>query len=556
VRSFPLDHASPSLGAVVFLIAESTIHELFSHLPGSDSAAGAILNDRGEVITAWGNRRSAAELSAMEIPPDDPARGGFFDRAIGGVPSIVAWNLSERGELVHVAAIPVSVVLSRIAHVRVLAAVLIAGFVAAGVAAGVVLARTNTRPYSELVEANDRLANVLHETRPQLRASLLNRLMRGGFQDERELRAFLPDAGLPESDTGYRMIVARVSGYRSVVSQRMAAEVNAHRRALLDGLQGRLPASDLAFTFGDDTVYILHAVSDRDRERDESAVELIAGIIRAIACDKSIRVAAGAGEPVRSLVDLRRSVDEALEVTEYLELGGDAGVTLFSRLPAARTGTYFYPLDVQARLENAVRSGHREHLAALLLEIRRKNFAERALSAPMIRQLLSDMRGTYLRIAGGRIGAGEDPEQEPVGLDLFSGPHETNPPELEVLAGAFERLTDCFHARKRSHNDVLWEKILRHVDENVHRAELCVTSASDAIGLNEDYFSRFFREQAGITFSHYVETRRLEQAERLLRLTDLSIDDITAKCGYATSRTFRRAFKRRHGVSPSEARAL
>jgi transcriptional regulator GlxA family with amidase domain len=63
-----------------------------------------------------------------------------------------------------------------------------------------------------------------------------------------------------------------------------------------------------------------------------------------------------------------------------------------------------------------------------------------------------------------------------------------------------------------------------------------------------------FRDEVGVTPAVYVERARVEVGQRLLETTALAIDDVATAAGFGTVETFRRAFARRTGVSPSAYR--
>ncbi|MEW9555844.1 GlxA family transcriptional regulator [Nonomuraea sp. NPDC050783] len=63
-------------------------------------------------------------------------------------------------------------------------------------------------------------------------------------------------------------------------------------------------------------------------------------------------------------------------------------------------------------------------------------------------------------------------------------------------------------------------------------------------------FARRFREVTGTTPYAWLNEQRLDQAEELLRTTDLSVEKIAHAVGFASSGALRAHFGRRHGVSP------
>ena len=78
-------------------------------------------------------------------------------------------------------------------------------------------------------------------------------------------------------------------------------------------------------------------------------------------------------------------------------------------------------------------------------------------------------------------------------------------------------------------------------------------AASEA-GLTPTYFSRKFKEVVGTGFRDYVNFIRLGGAASLLRTTQLSIQEISRRCGFNSANYFGDAFRSAYGISPREFR--
>lgn len=91
------------------------------------------------------------------------------------------------------------------------------------------------------------------------------------------------------------------------------------------------------------------------------------------------------------------------------------------------------------------------------------------------------------------------------------------------------------------------EYVLRHLDRPISLEE-----AADAASLTPKYFSAAFKEKTGISFSEWLHDVRIERARELLETQDLSITQVWRRVGYVSPRTFRRAFKKRTGSTPSD----
>lgn len=553
-RQFPLDHSAVSVGGVLFLTAAESIHSLFLH-EGPLASTVAVVSSDGRIVTGIGDTRALealAEIGAAEVAS---GASGSLDRRLGGVDSIVTYDVSSRGDLVYVAALPVSEVFATIRPIRNAALGLILAYIATGVAIGFMLARINTKPYSELIAANARLANIVHETQPYIRASVLNRLLRGELEREQEVDPSLTELGLPHSEAGYRIIVASVLGHRAEGWGSRAASLRRRRNALLRVVQEHAPATDLVFSLGGEAVYVLHALRGADADDRLTMVEL-ANHVRTRARAAHMHVVVGVGEPVPALVDLKRSFDTATEVAEYAELSGTHQLTFRSDLPLLSHDACYYPHELQLRIERSVQAGDVDRVKQAIDELREMNLSRPGTNASMIRQLLYELRGTYLRAVSGRMHPPSLSRLRQRAESFFAPEYDSRPPEFDVLAHALEDAAAAVHDQKRSHNEVLKERIIRFVDHSITNPNLCVAFAAAEHGLSEDYYSRFFHEQIGETFSHYVELKRLDLAEQMLRSTGRPVEAVATECGFGSVRTLRRAFRRRFGITPSEVRAV
>ena len=93
------------------------------------------------------------------------------------------------------------------------------------------------------------------------------------------------------------------------------------------------------------------------------------------------------------------------------------------------------------------------------------------------------------------------------------------------------------------------KNIRRFLDGNFDRRvtlpELAVRFHCSTVTLNTH-----FRRSYGVTVLHYLNRRRMEHAEKLLRESDMTLEEIADRCGFADADYFSRVFRRRHGTGP------
>jgi transcriptional regulator GlxA family with amidase domain len=82
-------------------------------------------------------------------------------------------------------------------------------------------------------------------------------------------------------------------------------------------------------------------------------------------------------------------------------------------------------------------------------------------------------------------------------------------------------------------------------------ADLSVEALARRACMCPNHFSRAFKSVFGCPPSEFVENLRLNEAKRRLEARSKTLSAVAASVGFASSETFRRAFKRRFGIIPS-----
>lgn len=88
-----------------------------------------------------------------------------------------------------------------------------------------------------------------------------------------------------------------------------------------------------------------------------------------------------------------------------------------------------------------------------------------------------------------------------------------------------------------------------HLNEN-----LSLDSLAARFYINKYYLTRMFREQFGTSINAYISQQRVTRAKRLLRYSDMTVEQIAAQCGVSDPNYFARMFKKVEGVPPAEYR--
>jgi transcriptional regulator GlxA family with amidase domain len=124
--------------------------------------------------------------------------------------------------------------------------------------------------------------------------------------------------------------------------------------------------------------------------------------------------------------------------------------------------------------------------------------------------------------------------------------HELKPSHESLLLAQDQRDT---------HHDELIIKIQDWMRSN-YAQPITVDAMSTRFRLSVRSLNRRFRAASDITPSHYLQQLRIEQAQALLKASNLSIAEVADRVGYQDASYFSGIFRRWAGVSPREYRRL
>lgn len=95
-----------------------------------------------------------------------------------------------------------------------------------------------------------------------------------------------------------------------------------------------------------------------------------------------------------------------------------------------------------------------------------------------------------------------------------------------------------------------YKQLLNHID--LEYEHITYQNAVQFMNMSDAYFSRYFKRQAGMTFSQYLNVGRIEKDAQLLdSAPTMKITDVMLRCGFNTIRSFNRVFREVTGFTPT-----
>ncbi|MBB6672928.1 AraC family transcriptional regulator [Cohnella nanjingensis] len=574
MQSLPLDSfGDTSPAVVVVIIDQKSILGLLSGITDVNGGWVHIVDAQGRTISRQGDSDEIADALAND-PRFDGSRASQFYRD----ELVVTIRSSKNGWVYH-AGIPRAALMENANQIKWISWTVIGGALALGLLIGLALAYRNSAPIhrlltafgqethadrnaydflhgniAEMISNNGKLETELRRQRPLVRDAFFKRLIAGEFRTREEIvaAAVQSNAGLSGS-SGYAAIL-QIDGYAGMDSVDILNELHAARLVLKQSLHemaGSVPMTDLG---SDKLVALFVSEESGEGSYEQAQIDGMLGrLAESLFREYKISMRAAASARFSSVTDISHAYAQAKQTMEHAAATGSETVSWYGEMKLDSV-TYYYPLDVEMRLIGTLRAGEIGEARRIVEWLAEQNTVVRTLSAEMKHQLALEMKGTLLKLLDQKMFT-ESESIEPIKNRIVAiHPGETIESLHEEIMAIMEALCGLVASKKNDQHVQLVERLKALVAEQYANANLSLYSLAEQVGRPEKYISQLVKEVTGKNLSDYLERIRIDQAALLLKANGHTIDDIAARVGYNSSHSFRRAFKRVTGVSPSAYR--
>ena len=355
-----------------------------------------------------------------------------------------------------------------------------------------------------------------------MQADLLRQLFSGTLVDPVDIEARAQAAGLPLQATSFAAAVVQIEGYVDPLPTKTLAEVNLAKAWVRERLDC-LPTLRV-FAQDDDlhTLNLLFLSSLPTGELADPARAFLEALARDLPQELHTSMVWSLGGVVPLVGEIASSHREAREPL----------------LSAGHQGRFWYPLETEIRLLALVKKGDRSGVARALEQIRRENLVDRTLSPTVFSNLASAMYSSMVR---GLTQTLESDISHEDAQQWFSWFHQQ-------LLQTCSTISD----QKKQGAEGKLVEIDLYLEQNLTDPGLTLFSVAQQFSMTEAFLYHFYRNHAGLSFADSLEKIRIERACRLLVEEQMKISQVIPKTGFTSPSTFRRAFRRVMGVSPSD----
>lgn len=520
-RSFPYIPYDDPQGCIALTFSQDEMKKPFEPLTGNDSAYRVVDESGGVLFGAGVFPVSVEEVSPGEMQIRDengdrysivsivsPVSGWRFDTATNTTQLFSAMNVYRH------------------TYFTLTVIILLVGIAVSGT--GTFRAM---KPVNLLIDRSSKLEQRVTQQTEVLSAVMWEKLLTGELSDEEQILRMLDMSGMHARGTAWVAVDIRTA-------QELPGET-------VDALAQRLG---------------VHAYQPKPTEV-MLCVPLRSAVVDAHQLMERVRNALdglkltgriGMGKACDSLTLFYQSYFEAETALTYARSAG---------LPCARyedvggITEYLRPLaGVGDQLLQAVLSGQMDEVSKCLDWIRAETFDGNRQGYFVRMQIIYELRHIVIRST--RV-LPDEHELDQELLSSLSRQSIRENPQMEfdnlcttLLAIAALREQEVNREKPKMKSD----DMLRYLSEHYQDPQLSLRTVAESFRMNENYFSTYFKQNTGVSFMDYLQQLRIDRAIDLIQQGKLKVTEIAQAVGYSNDQTFRRAFKRVIGVSPSAYR--
>ena len=422
-----------------------------------------------------------------------------------------------------------------------------------GIALIVRFSKRNVAPIIELgqelneaVEAQNHLQEVVDNQRPIICNTYVRQLLTGLVASTEEASYIKEYLNLIGESLCYNglYIVAYNNAGDSVESTQPIRSAEDFNQIIMEALQNYFGMPLYCFSPSDHTYALLLACSKEDEANlIIKANETIVQLHNYLLDTYGIWLFAGIGKNTDSLTNVWESYQQAIESINYTSKNYFFFPYEFIKKDS---NAFYYPPELSTKLIHFITTGNTSQVLELFNLIHQENIEERSLPINLLKFLLSDIRNTLLK-ARFALPSG-------VSAEITSQLDEQFNQHVTFKLCEDIALTLCKLFTVESDDTSLVTAIEKYIEKNYMDPSIGLNKISDEFQISESYFSHMFKEKTGVNFSTYLENIRMSEAARMIKETDISLNELYISVGYNNANTFRRAFKKIYGVTPSNMR--
>lgn len=555
---------SASRGVLALIFDEKKLVDYFPYISYYEGGYLFALDEEGNIMFTLSEQELFGGETAVRIESDVLSKtaadlyqqdfyNGYTRLSMNGIPMQVTRASSDFNGWTYYLMRPESTIYRQIYPYNYIYLGILTVTLLAGICVVRTLSRRNVQPLIELGtelelvnEERNQLQATADKQKPIVMTSYLRQLLDGTVSSEDEMAYIREYLELPGVTAAYNVVYVVAYNNLEGGSESGAAvsDTEDFNSLILDSLKQYFGVPLHYYSPEERTYAVL--IADSTGNADGlfmQAQETIVKLHDYLLDNYGIWLFAGIGQAAESLMNVWECYQQATEAASY---SAKNYIFFPYEIIEKKSNAFYYPPELSTKLIHFITTGSKTQVLELFSLIHHENIEERSLPSNLLQYLMQDIRNTLLKAR-------------------FSLPADTDEERLRILDEQFNEhlsfklcedlaLSLCDLFQREQKDQSLAATIEKYIKSNYRDPSLGLNKISDEFQISETYFSHMFKEKTGVNFSVYLEALRMREAARLIQDTKLNLSELYIEVGYNNPATFRRAFKKIYGVTPSAMR--
>jgi len=393
----------------------------------------------------------------------------------------------------------------------------------------------------KLLQENANLIQAQEQDLPALQNAFFHNLLKSNFISRAEMEYMAQRADIRLTEKTYCAATLRL--FPNIDVDAIDGQTVEDARVLQPAIQTRI--SDMCarpvWSYKRNTLQTLYIFEIRDQT---ALLQVLKDAALWLYDNYHIDARWGVGTPCNDLMQFWCSAEES---SVALVNSSGKPVQLYSRFLAGKD-SYYFPYTVEERIVQGLRAGDIQSVNGALLLLRQENFISRNLN----RFQLLRFNHRMVEILSMHMECSVEDDPNLLELDSLARDYRGKiEPYFEKLTLFCQTLCEQASAQKSARRSENVQAIEEYIRQQYRDPDLGLGKVSAVFELSEGYLSSIFKKETGINFAEYVERLRIRTACALLE-SGTRVSSLPELVGYNSVQSFRRAFKRVTGVSPSK----
>lgn len=576
LQSIPIGYKRNNAGTVIILIKRDEIYNLLKRINKFGEGWFYIESKHGGIITSIAIENHQIEHFNWEF---DSAKKGSIETTVNGKNMMVTYTNSDYNDWRYVLSLPTKTVMLKANYIKQLTWVILLISLLLGAVVAYLLALHSARPLdgiikslkefagdqnpqnkktfeflkgsiNELIRNNKDLQESMNKQMPFLEAAFYTGLFKGEYCNKNEIETVSSYIGLKIKGMAFLVLILRLYGYDDTnnVDENILEEWNLTKIVVKKTIKKYMNTEYIS-DIDNSNIAIIVPFTTNEHNKCEEETEKIVGIVY----DQlhqlyNLKVFFAAGNIYADLLETDQSYERARQVLDSKLKYNNSIIVWYNDMPKQSEG-YHYPIEIEHKIMNFAKSGEIEKVEKQLEFIYNENFINRKLYVKIEKDLINEMRGTIIKLLSQGYYDGDQSK-----LINSINVHDSVHNVYENIKLVYQKICNKVIEQRNNNNIELINGIIEYINANYMQPDICLYKVASQFGMSEGYLSRFFKDSTGENFTKYVENIRIYYACSLLKENRYTINDIAGRVGYNSIQSFRRAFKRQNGVSPSDFR--